>query len=215
MKKFIVLTIALLLIAGPAFAIDGRRQSTGFGDIMGQGNMVLPHATYRLVRVLPGENYSGGRPTNYIYRPSADMVMIWWTGTSGADGRSVAPCARVSMDSRVAGVLVTSCDISTDTLGTMQYVSDDTGSSNWGYIQTYGKTNVLIGAGVTAGDLLGCSFNITGGAAPYMPNEASGTTVKASDVSLDPSRMGVLGFALSADALATAGDRIQCFITTE
>jgi len=214
MKKFIVLLIVGLLLAGPALALDGRKSSPGFGDILGQGNQILPHATYRLVRVVPGLNYSG-RQAPWHYTPSADMVMIWWTGTSGSDGRTVAPSARVSYDSRVAGVLRTSCDISTDLVGNMQYVSDSTGSPNWGYIQTYGKTTVLIGAGVTAGDMLGASHAITGGAAPFMPWYASNTNQLSVTVGMDPGRMGSIGFAMSSDDEFSAGDTVQAFLKCE
>ncbi|KKK59376.1 hypothetical protein LCGC14_3035020, partial [marine sediment metagenome] len=128
MRKLFIVCLAVLLMAGTVYALDrGTSKGAGQGDVFGQGNLDSdPHKIFRMVRVVPGLNYSGAASTDPIlYKVSADMVMIWWTGTSGSDGVTVAPSARVSYDSRVAGILAVNTDISADLHGAsgLQYVT--------------------------------------------------------------------------------------------
>jgi len=213
MRRFIALLVAVLFIAGTAYAINPV--SPGTGDLVGQGKAPWePHKTFRLVRVITGLNYSGAINTDPVnYTVSNQFVMIWWTGTSGSDGVTVAPCARVSYDSRVAGVLVTDVNISEDN-ETFQYVTNDYGKENWGYLQTYGLAYVNIGAAVSAGDLLGCAYT-TGDAAPFIAQQATATTTKENEGVLNPAQQGILGIALDADAGYTAGDEVRVFIKCE
>jgi len=202
-------------MTGTAYAINP--QGPGTGDLMGQGKANWEaHKTFRLVRLIPGENYSGAIVTDPInYNVSAGSVMIWWTGTSGSDGVTVAPSARVTLDSRVAGVLVNNTVISSESTRNMQYATDDYGYSNWGYVQTYGKIYTIIGAAVSAGDLLGTAFAVTGGAAPWDILNASSTTGKATAGPADPARCGILGVALEADAGYSSGDYVNVIVKCE
>jgi len=94
-------------------------------------------------------------------------------------------------------------------------VTDDTSDLNWGYLQTYGLAYVNIGAGVTAGDLLGTCYAVTGGAAPFQPNTASSTTLPSASHDFDPGRMGYFGFALDSDAGYSSGDKVRAFLKAE
>lgn len=197
-------------MAGTAFALQGPGQ----GDILGQGRIDSdPMRIFRLVRVIGGTH--GQNNLNFLEVISKDSVMIWITGTSGSDGVTVGPSSRVSYDSRVAGILATNVRISQDDRSSpnWQYVTDDLGARNWGFLQTYGLAYVKIGAGVTAGDLLGTAFT-TGDAAPWQPQFATSTTALADGANsiINPAQAGFFGFAMDSDNAATAGDRVRCFI---
>lgn len=215
-KRIFLLVLAVLLMGGVVYA-DNPTMPEEDGVILTSGAYKhTPYRTFRLVRVIPGSNYSAAASTDPLkYEVSEDFVMIWWTGTSGSDGITVAPCARISFDSRVAGVMAIDTTVSHDGQRNFQYVTDDVGWTNWGYLQTSGPAYAYIGAAVTAGDLLGTCFAVTGGCAPFMPNEAASTTAKSSTGGIDPARAGVLGFAMDSDAGYAAGDVIRVFLTCE
>jgi len=209
MKKLFSLILAVLLITGTVYAMDP-------GEVESHGGAVWePYKTYQLVRVLPGNMHSGASLRDPVYHEvSAGYVMIWWTGTSGADGITVAPCSLMTFDSRVAGVLVTSTTISYDSVAgkNYTYASDDYGCDNWGYLQTYGKSYVRVSSIVSVGDALACAYYITGTATAYHPTAGLGllNTIGAAN----PQQLGYLGFALEGDTATTAADDnfIRAFI---
>jgi len=209
MRKYLALFLAVLLLAGPAIAqqTDGRDESPGTGVILNQGIQIIePHRSFRLVRVVPGNHDPLGGATEYVYSISKGALMIWWTGTSGSDGRTVAECAVTTGDTRIAGVLATTCEISSDLFGSLQYVTDDTHQSNWAYLQTYGKVDVRQSSTVSAGDALICG-SITGGAATVSFNEFGGSGGTG-----NPQQLGIGGFFLQTDTTAGEHDTTPVFL---
>ena len=69
-----------------------------------------------------------------------------------------------------------------------------------------------IGAAVSAGDMLGTCYAVTGAAAPYIPGQSLGTTVKLSNDLQPANQIGFFGFTLDADAGYSAGDKVRCMI---
>ena len=125
MRKLFVIALIALFMAGSAYA---SLEGPGVGDILGQGKYPYDaHKIFRLVHISPNDNDTDG--------VTADSVVVWDDELD--DGVSVE-LTTTSGDGRVAGILVTTV-ISNDTVGTaVRTASDDIGTSNWGWIQTYG-----------------------------------------------------------------------------
>jgi len=159
MKKILFCFVALLLVAGMAYA--------GGTDIMGQGGFPSDaHKIYRLVRnPMCGTSVVG---------LTADTVVIW--DTVSDDGVTVT-LSTTSADTRVAGVVV-------NTIATADYsqtAANDIGKRNWGYIQTYGLGTVQVSdqGGWPVGATVGCASLETGHATGVVP---STTDVQANGI---------------------------------
>ena len=228
MKKILSITLAILLIAGVAYALtpgkavlndnqptSGYKQGHDAGDIMGQGRYPSdPHKTFRFVRYIPPGtlNTTLGDNTAWLdYCVSAGMAVIWDTDVSGDDGVSVS-ISSLSQDTRIAGILATDAlpPVSTDIVSA---ATSDVGKRNWAWVQTFGKAEAYFagsGANAAAGYGWGTSvitgeidvYHVTGDvAAPWVLSEAA-----FSD------HLGLGGFFEDASSTAhgTAGVFIRC-----
>ena len=198
MKKTLLITLVVLLIAGQAFAqgVDaGFRRGPGVGFIPGQGKYPQdPDKTFRLVRYCCPEALS----YNTL---SASSIVIW--SLLSDDGITVTTTT-TSGETAVAGVIV--MDVSPDVkLRDAVTVTRDVGNHNWTWLQTYGKAMVQWqgnGAASLAGEAFGTSTD------PGMANTftfATGASVA----------QGIAGFVFSAHTAATAHDTIDVFLKCE
>jgi hypothetical protein len=141
MKKFLVVILALALVAGVAVISHAVNPSgPGYsGDVMGMSTGRYasdPQRTFRLVR------YNAGATTTSL---SSGNIVVWDTTTgfpTDADGVSVRTSTTTG-DASVAGVLVTDI-VSRDTTGGNHAASEDVGLKNWGWLQTYGRSAVAV-----------------------------------------------------------------------
>ena len=144
--SFVIL--AILLVAGIAFATPGYQRNPGTGDILGQGKQQAdPHKIFRMVRYVP-TTYSGAGTL------AADSIVIW--NLTEDDGITVTTTT-TSSDSAVAGIIVQQA-LTPDTDGNT--AAQDAGLGNWTWLQTYGlsQVNLLTGGKATAaGDAMGTS----------------------------------------------------------
>lgn len=139
MKKiFSVIVIISMLFCGVAIASPAYRQSPGIGDILGQGKLPSdPHRVFRMVRYVPLASGTAGSA-----KLSADSICVW--DTVSDDGVTVTTTT-TSYDSAVAGIIV--LDILTPDEGTLGNTAvNDMGKRNWGWLQTYGLSEVTVQA---------------------------------------------------------------------
>jgi len=137
MKKLIVaLMIAALLIpAGFAMARTGLDKDSG---TIGQKSYDWsPERTFRWVRYIPSANDGRANATTL----TADSIVIW--DVVSDDGVTVTTTT-TSGDNAVAGVIPNAMlTPESDTL--IGAGADDSyGSRNWGWLQTYGKADVVV-----------------------------------------------------------------------
>ena len=189
MKRLFLICLAILLIAGIAFAATpGYRQNPGTGDILGQGKYQQdPHKIFRMVRYVP-VTYAGATTL------AADSIVVWDTGED--DGVTVTTTT-LSADTTVAGIIVTQA-LTPDTDG--NDAEDDVGQGNWTWLQTYGlsQVNLATGSNSQAGSAMGTST--TAGEATVFSVLDSGRHLQ----------YGFAGFFYDAD---TAGaDDVECFL---
>jgi len=191
MKKLFVIALIALFMAGDAFATSGPNNP---GDILGQGKYPSdPHRIFRFVHISPNDNDTDG--------VTEDAVVVW--DDEFDDGVSVE-LSSTSLDARVAGILVTTVT-SSDSTGAGHAASDDIGTSDWGWLQTYGLYDDGVYAdtyGVQTGRTIGNGG--TNGACGqfdvYTTNAKSGYC-------------GILGFSL--DAITAGGADGDVFITCD
>ena len=196
MKKTITFLFLFLFAVGTLFAATpGSRLSPGIGDIMGQGDMASnPHRIFRLVRWMPLS--AAVVKTNLSNWPplTADSIVIW--DLVSDDGITVT-VTTTSYDSAVAGVIPVAIlgPLTTDTdIGAT--LTTDTGKRNWGWLQTYGKTNVTMmaaGSVGTAGYAMATSSE---------PGRANIFTYTVDSVEINASYQGNAGFFYDTGAAA-------------
>lgn len=190
MRKRLSLFIAILLIAGVAFAaIPGNRQNPGTGDILGQGKYDSDaHKIFRMVRYVQPVHDAAATL-------AADSIVIW--DLTDDDGVTVTTTT-TSSDSAVAGILATQA-LTQDTDGNTAV--QDRGKDNWTWLQTYGLSQVDVGAVIgvvtTAGNAMGTS-TVAGEAAQFVSSTS------------DPQAQGNAGFFY--DTAAAAANNVECFI---
>jgi len=190
MKKRIFLSIvAILLIAGVAFALPGYRMSPGTGDILGQGKYQQdPHKIFRMVRYVP-PTYAGSATL------AADSIVTWYLVDD--DGVTVTT-STTSHDSAVAGIISVQA-LTPDVDGNT--AAEDVGKRNWTWLQTYGLAQVNVTTTITtAGEAMGTS-GTAGEAAPFLPSVTQ------------PALNGNAGFFY--DSAATGADDVECFINLD
>ena len=187
-KKLTLILLAVLFVAGIAYAEAGSRTSPGRGEIVQMPFQSDPPKRFRLVR------YLGTTDTDGI---AADSIVVW--DTTIDDGVTINTTT-TSWDSSVAGILVTAI-LTQDTSDNTAV--EDIGRDNWAWLQTYGISQVNLAATSnpgTAGAAMGTST--TAGEASVL--FASTTSAAA---------QGYAGFLFDA---STAGDDdIQVFVRTE
>ena len=137
MKKIIALIVVALFLGSTAFALTGP----GIGDIMGQGKLPSdPHKVFRLVRYCPPDTSDALFSTASSL--TADSIVIW--DCNSDDGVTVTTTT-TSYDSAVAGVVVLA--ILTPDYGTQGISAFEAiGKRNWGWLQTYGLSEVTVQA---------------------------------------------------------------------
>lgn len=194
MKKFLVISLAVLLSASLVYAVPATNNS-GPGDILGNGKIdSKPHKIFRLVRFVPGS----GDPTN-IPSLTTDSIVVW--DTNSDDGVTITTSA-TSCDSRVAGIVVTAIPTQ-DVNCAGNTATADIGHRNWGWLQTYGKHQV---AAFCANSVIseGGSFGVglLAGSASGYPNVGQ-TSV--------PTNAGRAGFVM--DAVTASQANVTVFIT--
>jgi len=193
MKKVIGLALVALLMCGVAFA----RTGPGIGDIMGQGKLDSdPHKVFRLVRYCPPDT------TDALFSTAssltADSIVIW--DCNSDDGVTVTTTT-TSYDSAVAGVVVLA--ILTPDYGTQGISAlDAIGKRNWGWLQTYGKSEVYmqVDGVASAKSALACGSK-PGGATLFLGSTTSSTV------------QGNAGFFY--DAATAAATDVEVFLRCE
>ena len=200
MKRILFLSLAILLMGGVAFAATpGSEQSPGVGDIMGQGDLPSdPHRIFRLVRWMPLSSAVDPANLTAFVTLTADSIVIW--DLVSDDGVTVT-VTTTSYDSAVAGIVPIAI-LGPLTSGNGRTAIQDIGARNWGWLQTYGKAQVDLGAEAiaTAGSAMGCD-DTTGGAALFYPS--------TSNAALN----GKAGFFYDT-AVASAAN-IECFLNID
>ena len=191
-KKFLFIFLAVLLIAGTAFAeTPGYRQNPGVGDILGQGKYQSDaHRIFRMVRYIP-VTFPGSSTL------AANSIVVW--DLTSDDGVTVTT-STTSHDSAVAGIIVTQA-LTPDTNGNT--AAQDVGLDNWTWLQTYGLTTVnyeAVNGNAAAGD----AFSVSTTAGEITKFVSSTTNSRA---------QGRAGFFYDA---ATAGDNtVQVFLNND
>ena len=135
MRKYIAILLAVLLMAGTAFAATpGRDLSPGKGDIMGNvGRYDFDaHKTFRLVRYVPADNSAVSTTL------TANSLVIW--DTTSDDGVTVTTTA-TSANAAVAGIIVQQA-LTPQTLGNT--ATQDYAKRNWTWLQTYGLATAAL-----------------------------------------------------------------------
>lgn len=190
-KKVSILALAILFIAGVAFAATpGYRQDVGAGDILSSGYQSTPGKIFRMVRYVP-TTYSGA--TTLI----ADSIVIW--NLTEDDGVTITT-STTSYDSAVAGIIVARA-LTPDTDGNT--AAQDRGGVNWTWLQTYGLSEVRVDGDCcvsSAGEAMGCSTT-AGEAAPFVSSTS------------DARLQGNAGFFF--DAASAGDDDVECFISLD
>ena len=129
MRKVLFISLAILLVAGVAFAYPV--QSPGHGDKLGQGGLASdPHKIFRLVR------YVGATNDISELTLTADSVVVW--DCISDDGITVTT-STTSGDNAVAGIVPIAI-LTPEALGNTAF--QDIGKRNWGWLQTYGLSSV-------------------------------------------------------------------------
>ena len=185
-KKILLVLLAVLFMAGTAFATDpGYRSSPGRGEIVQMPFQSDPPKRFRLVRFLGP----------LVTELAKDSIVVW--DTTVDDGVTIATTT-TSGDSSVAGIIVQTV-LSQDTADNTAV--EDIGLQNWTWLQTYGLSQVDLGSSgiATAGSAMGTSAT-AGGASLFVGN-------------LLPSTQGYAGFFM--DTAAAAGTDVECFVRTE
>ena len=127
MKRLLVASFAILLMAGVAFAV----QSPGHGDKLNQGGLPSdPGKIFRLVRYVAVDNDVNASTL------TADSLVVW--DTVSDDGVTVTTTT-TSGDAAVAGIIPIAIQ-TPDTLGRTAF--QDVGKRNWGWVQTYGLADI-------------------------------------------------------------------------
>ena len=193
MKKVIALIVVALFLGSTAFALTGP----GIGDIMGQGKLPSdPHRVFRLVRYCPPDTTSALFSTASSL--TADSIVIW--DCTSDDGVTVTTTT-TSYDSAVAGVIVGT--ILTPDYGTQGISAVDAiGKRNWGWLQTYGLSEV---SGMTLGTVAVKSSLATSSQCGRAGSFVASTS--------NPVLNGNAGFYL--DAYTAAGTDVEVFLRCE
>lgn len=179
-KLNLFLVLALLLVAGPALAVQQTLPQAG--DVLGQNKYQSdPHRIFRMVRYVP-TTYNGATTL------AADSIVVW--DTSNDDGVTVTTTT-TSSDSAVAGIIVVQA-LTPETDGNT--AAQDAGKKNWTWLQTYGKAQVNFVATVGAVDNAGAAFGTS---------TTAGEAAQFVGSTTDPRAQGKAGFVYDT---ATAGD---------
>ena len=189
MRKALFISLAILLVAGIAFAATpGYRQSPGQGDKLGQGGLQSdPGKIFRLVRYVP----AGGTANSATL--SADSIVIW--DCTSDDGVTVTTTT-TSGDTSVAGIVVKAA-LTPETLSNTAV--QDIGKRNWTWLQTYGLSQVDMYVPDNVVPVKGaivCSGHV-GQATGYLHGQAL-------------TAVGVAGFAM--DAAAALATNVEVFL---
>lgn len=184
MKKVLSVLLVALLIAGVAYAAPS---SPGAGDIVAKhGTMATPDKTFRLVRFMPPSR------TGNSASLTKDSVVIW--DTTSKDGVTITT-STTSGDCRVAGIAAVTF-LTPEVLG--RTASDELGGRNWGWIQTYGLTNMRCGAkGIAANFAMGVG-----------PTEGCIVTMESVGQQPTPQNWTTAGFTMQkqeTDGVSTVG----------
>ena len=208
MKKILAITLAVLLMAGTAFAYitPGYRLGPGSGDIMCQGKLPQePHGTYRLVRYITAAGATGNEP--YL---SADALVVW--SLTADDGVTVSTTNK-SFDNSVAGIIKQNAatpDVRWRT------ATQDVGLRNWTWLQTYGMAHCQMAEGADGiitndGTAFGTStaYGYGAGGLDYDSESLKGNTIGK-----------YAGFTMNAmssttTAAAASGTKVKVFLTCE
>lgn len=140
MRKFLVLLVAVLFSCGIAFASDNAlSKSPGAGDIMFQGNLVSdPGKIFRVVRYIPENPGATAALSANCPSLTADSIVVW--DDLSDDGVTITTTI-ISGDATVAGIVPITI-LTPDVIG--QTAAKDLGRRNWGWLQTYGKSEATI-----------------------------------------------------------------------
>ena len=192
MRKYLFISLAILLVAGLAIAAPGNQTSPGHGDKLGQGGLASdPGKIFRLVRYVPT---SGSTVSATL---AANSIVIW--DLVSDDGVTVTTTT-TSYDTAVAGIIVANA-LTPETLGNTAFA--DVGKRNWTWLQTYGKSLVNIQGDSdtsSAGDAMSCGSD-AGEACDFV---GGGT---------DAQTQGMAGFFY--DDGAAGADGVECFLTLD
>jgi hypothetical protein len=193
MKKSLILLVAALLVCGVAFAATPANQiSPGAGDIVAKhGSDMIPDKTFRLVRYMP--SVLGNLNVATLTK---DSIVIW--DIASDDGVTITTTL-TSNDPAVAGIVPIAI-LTPETFG--QTLTEDLGRRNWGWVQTYGKSNVnMMTLGTAAaGACLGTGSD-RGQAAAFIASTTPGST------------NGSAGFYFDAGTAAATG--VECFLKVQ
>jgi hypothetical protein len=188
-KRIFLVLLAVLFIGGTAFAAtSGNRTSPGRGEIVQMPFQSDPPKRFRLVR------WVGAGATESTL--AKDSIVVW--DTTLDDGITINTTT-TSYDSSVAGILVTAA-LTQDTVDNTAV--EDIGKDNWAWLQTYGLSQVDIGASqnVEAGGAMGTSTT-AGGAGRFLASTSASTAE------------GYAGFYF--DAAAAGATDVECFVRCE
>lgn len=188
-KRIILVLLAVLFIAGTTLAATpGDRTSPGRGEIATMPYPSDPPKRFRLVR------WVGAGATESTL--AKDSIVVW--DTTIDDGVTINTTT-TSYDSSVAGILVTAA-LTQDTSDNTAV--QDIGKDNWAWLQTYGLSQVNIGASqnVEAGGAMGTSTT-AGKSGRFLASTTASTAE------------GYAGFYF--DAAAAEATDVECFVKTE
>lgn len=181
MRKYLLSVLAVLFLAGTAFAA-GINSNPGVGDIFGQGKYQSdPHRIFRMVRyVQPSSGFATASTLG------ANSLVVW--DVTNDDGVTVTT-STISSDATVAGITVTTA-LTQETQNNT--AAQDQGKRNWTWLQTYGYTTVTtqsvvdvagsqFGASTTAGQAAMCVYNsaaakLNGCAGIYLDTQTAADT---------------------------------------
>lgn len=190
MRKLLLVLLAVLFIAGTAFAATaGNRTSPGRGEIAQMPYPSDPPKRFRLVRWV-----GVGASESTL---AADSIVVW--DTTIDDGVTINTTT-TSYDSSVAGILVTAA-LTQDTSDNTAV--QDIGKDNWAWLQTYGKSQV----------------NLCGNSAASAAGSAMGTSTTAGEANVfvastsNPIANGYAGFFF--DVVVAGVDDAEVFVKTE
>ncbi len=186
MRKLFLVLLAVLFIAGTALAAtSGNRTSPGRGEIIEMPFPSDPPKIFRLVR------WVGAGATESTL--AKDSIVVW--DTTIDDGVTINTTT-TSYDSSVAGILVTAA-LTQDTVDNTAI--QDIGKDNWAWLQTYGLSQVYIGASqnVEAAGAMGTSTT-AGGSGRFLGSTTASTA------------QGNAGFYF--DAAAAGATDVECFV---
>lgn len=189
MKKISIFLIAILLcFSGVAFAASSTalQTSPGAGDIVAKhGSNMIADKTFRIVRYMPTV---GAGKAGDLVSLTKDSIVIW--DFTSDDGVTITTTT-TSNDPAVAGIVPVAIQ-TPEVFG--QTLTEDLMCRNWGWLQTYGRSNVnmmTLGDSVAGGALGTGSTN--GQAASYIASTTSGRTNGIAGCYLDAGTAGATG----------------------